>query len=113
MTIEDLLSRLEDPRETVRRLAVMDIARLEGAERRRALAPLGARLQRETDERTALAIIRLLAEVSHEPSREILRGLYDRRETPVRIAHAAILAHDAIELAARQVQSARGIDDGP
>jgi HEAT repeat protein len=106
VSLEDLVARLDDERESVRRLAVMDLAK-RGDEP--ALDALCGHLERESDEKAALAIIRAVGDARYGPARDVLWRLYERRETPVRIAHGAILAHDVIELA---VQSARGHHDG-
>jgi hypothetical protein len=43
-------------------------------------------------------MIRALGEACFEPARPVLWGLYEERPTPARVAHAAIRAHDRIEL---------------
>lgn len=84
----------------VRRLAVHDLARMAAADPQ-ATDALLAHLPRETDERAAMLIIGHLAAARHAPAMPCLKALYDDRRTPARPAHAAILAHDAIELASR------------
>jgi HEAT repeat protein len=103
VSLDALIERLDDERASVRRLAAMDMkACLATGDRDAALGAMISRLERgESDEKTALGLIRALGTARHEPARPILRRLHDTRETPVRIAHAAILAHDEIEVAAR------------
>lgn len=92
----ELVAHLAHAQAGVRRLAVLDLARLGGDE---AGAALAAHLPGETDERAAILIARYLGHARYRPARALLKRLYDDPGTPARIAHAAILAHDAIELA--------------
>ncbi len=63
-----------------------------------ATAALAEHLPSESDEKAMVAIIRHLGRVRHAPSKLFLWSLYEGRAAPARVAHAAILAHDAIEL---------------
>lgn len=81
----------------VRRIAGADLARL-GETDLAAMAALAEHLPSEANEKTAVAIIRHLGRARHSPSKPLLRSLYENHATPARIAHAAILAHDAIEV---------------
>lgn len=90
--LSELQTRLESSDAGVRRVAILDLIA-----RRDAGAILITHLARERDERAALLIIRHLERVPDAAAMPVLLGLYNRRETAVRIAHAAILAHDRIE----------------
>lgn len=92
------LERLHDPRPAVRRIAIMDVLR-DGGEA--GLSALLTHLPRENDERAALLIVRTCAERNHQPARPILAQLRDNAAAPAAVAHAALLAHDALEVAAR------------
>lgn len=92
------LARLHDPRPAVRRIAIMDILR-DGGES--GLSTLLAHLPQESDERAALLIVRTCAERNHQPAGPILAQLRDNAAAPPPVAHAALLAHDALEVAAR------------
>jgi hypothetical protein len=75
---------------------------LDTSDRAAALDAMLAHLERgEHDEKAGLGIIRALSSARCERARPLLRRLYETRETPVRVAHAAILAHDEIEVATR------------
>lgn len=102
-----LMARLGAPEAGARRVAVLDLIRLTDREPA-ATAALLDHLPRETDERAAILIVRHLGRVRHGPARGLLKGLYDDLRTPARLAHASILAHDAIELAERAAK-----DRGP
>lgn len=90
---EELVARLGSSEAGARRVAVHDLIALGDA---RITPALAQRLGRETDEKAALLMIRYLARVGARESAPVLLGLYQDRGTPVRIAHAAILAHDAL-----------------
>jgi hypothetical protein len=92
------LERLSDPRPAVRRIAIMDMLRDAGES---GLTALLTHLLRETDERAALLIVRTCAERTYQPARPVLAQLRDNTATPAAVAHAALLAHDALEVAAR------------
>jgi hypothetical protein len=87
--VSDAVTRLESPDPAVRRVAIHDLKGDPEADRL-----LLARLPRERDEKTALLMIRRLASVPE--AKPVLLALYRDRATPVRVAHAAILAHDAL-----------------
>ena len=100
--------RLADERPGVRRLAVLDLIAAADAD------PsidglLLEHLERERDERAAAAIVRRLARARYRPARPLLWRLYADRSTPVALAHAAILAHDAIELTAPRAGPPPGV----
>lgn len=103
-----LVGRLGAAEPGARRVAVLDLIRLADADPR-ATAALLEHVPRETDERAAILIVRHLGRARHRPAKALLKGLYDDARTPVRLAHAAILAHDAIELAGRADRD-RGMD---
>lgn len=98
--IDGPLSRLSHPDAGVRRIAVLDLAREPAAQ-----AALIDRLGVERDERTAILIIRGLGERGDAAAMRVLWNLYADAATPVRVAHAAVLAHDTI--AGRQRNSAK------
>lgn len=97
--LDELAARLRSGDAKVRRIAAMDLGAAAGGEPR-ATGILAGHLKAETDEKTAVAIIRHLGRARHGASRALLWSLYADRRTPARVAHAAILAHDAIELGA-------------
>lgn len=97
--LDELGARLSGP-VGPRRVAVLDLIRLASGDPR-AEALLVEHLARERDERCAILIIRHLGAAGSSAARPLLWRLYADRSTPVRIAHAAVLAHDAIELAGR------------
>ena len=90
---EELVARLASSESGVRRIAVHDLIGLSDA---RVPTILVEHVGRETDERAAVLIIRHLARAGAREAGPVLLGLYADRGTPVRIAHAAILAHDAL-----------------
>ncbi len=93
----DLKARLQSGDPSVRRIAAADLVRL-GETDPAATAVLSEQLPSETDEKAAVAIIRHLGRVRHIPSKPFLWSLYESTATPARVAHAAILAHDAIDV---------------
>lgn len=94
--MSEALHRLGDERVSVRRIAALDLSREEPGDG--VLAGIVGHLERgESDEKTALCLIGVLERADHGPARTVLRRLYDDERTPVRVAHAAILAHDRIE----------------
>jgi hypothetical protein len=95
--------RLAEADAGVRRVAIMDLIRLAADEvlAARANAALLAHLPRETDEKAAILIVRQLGRAAFVPAQAALQGMYDDRGVPARLAHAAILAHDQIELSLR------------
>jgi HEAT repeat protein len=90
--ISELIQRLRSPEASVRRIAAMDLART-GEER--ALLAVCEQLEAEKDEKSALAMIRLVARFA--PARRILMRLRDDPSTPVRVYHAALIAADGLE----------------
>lgn len=94
-TLEELSARLLSSPTSARRIAIFDLIRL-SADDPRAAAALLSHLPGETDEKSALAIIRHLADACRAEAIPILWRLYEDRTTPVRIAHAAIIAHDRL-----------------
>jgi HEAT repeat protein len=97
-----VVARLASPDPSVRRLAIHDLIAATDADANGALL---AHLPSETDERAALLIIRHAAASRLFAAMPVLMGLYGDRRTPVRIAHAAILAHDTL---AGALESVRG-----
>jgi hypothetical protein len=93
--LDPILARLASSSRAVRRVAVLDLIRLAAIERR-AAAALVSHLPHEHDEKSALAIIRHLAERGDDACRAVLWELYQQQETPARVAHAAIMAHDRL-----------------
>lgn len=93
----ELLGRLGSGEARTRRIAVADLIREYGADPE-VVESLAARLACEADEKAAVAIVRHLGRVDYRPARAMLWSLYASRSTPARLAHAAVLAHDAIEL---------------
>jgi hypothetical protein len=98
--MHDPLPRLSHADPGVRRIAVLDLARDTASN-----PALIDRLAVERDERTAILIIRALEERGGVAAMPALWNLYSETTTPVRVAHAAILAHDTI--AGRQRNSAK------
>ena len=76
-------------------MAILDLIALSTRDRR-AGAALESHLPHEHDERAALLIIRHLASAGRRAAMPRLLAMYHNRETPVAIAHAAILAHDVL-----------------
>jgi len=94
--LRTLRPRLEHSDAAVRRTAILDLARL-GDRDPAASVTLLDHLPRETDERARVLIARHLGAVRYIPAKPALWALYADRSTPVRVAHAAVLAHDQIE----------------
>ncbi|MCC6661452.1 MAG: hypothetical protein IT437_11260 [Phycisphaerales bacterium] len=84
-------SRIDHRDPGVRRVAVLDLAPDPATHR-----ALIERLLIERDERTAVLICRQLGAHADAAVMATLWGLYADSTTPVRIAHAAVLAHDTI-----------------
>jgi hypothetical protein len=105
--IATAMERLQDARPAVRRIAVMDVLR-DGGEA--GLAVLVERVREERDERTALLMVRAFAARKYQPARIVLAGLRDDVTRPAAVAHAALLAHDALEVAARPAAVAPVVD---
>lgn len=93
--LDTLISRLSLPDAGPRRTAILDLIALAASDPSAADA-LFNHLPLETDERAALLIIRHLLAHADRRALPALWSLYDRPGTPVRIAHAAIVAHDTI-----------------
>jgi hypothetical protein len=91
--IGTLRERLEWAQAGARRVAILDLIGAGTPEAARALLD---HLPRETDERAALLIIRHLGRIGGREALPALWVLYERRATPVRVAHAAIVEHDRI-----------------
>ena len=100
-------SRLADPRPAVRRIAAMDLLRDAHAE---GLHALVARIATERDERCFSTIAKGLAALAFLPARDVLAKICEDTSVPAAIAHAALLSHDAIELAHRPAPAAPVID---
>jgi hypothetical protein len=94
-SVEELAARLKSPDAKVRRVAAIDLASAGEA----GLSALLEHLPGEADEKTALLIIRRLGEARFAAARAVLARLRDEPGTPVKVYHAAVLAHDAIERA--------------
>ena len=94
--VGDLIQRLSSGTRSVRCIAAMDLAQLGGEQ---ALAALLAHLPFESDEKTAILIVRRLAEASYLAGIPVLAKLRDDISTPIRLFHAAVLAHDRLERA--------------
>ncbi|MBS0195229.1 MAG: hypothetical protein JSR77_00565 [Planctomycetes bacterium] len=91
-----LVERLRHADPRVRRIAAMDLAaRARSAECLRAVQTL---LPGEADESAAVTLIRLLQAARFAPAWSTLDGLRNNQGTTVRVAHAATLAADEIEL---------------
>lgn len=90
-------TRLDHPSQQVRRIAILDLASQRGDAASAALAALLSHLPRERDERTAILIVRRLGEALYSPAQPVLAALRDSPTTPIRLYHAALLAHDRIE----------------
>lgn len=107
--LDDLLGRLAASAPGVRRVAILDLIGLSAADGRATVALL-RHLPSETDEKSALAIIRHIARIGHQDARPLLWQLYQDPTTPARIAHAAIVAHDHLVGLAKAgpLESARG-----
>lgn len=99
--------RLNDARPAVRRIAAMDVLRDEGEA---GLAALAEHVVRERDERCAILIVRALAERGYQPARGALARVRDDGTVAAAVAHAALLAHDALEVAARPAPAAPVVD---
>lgn len=94
-SVDELAARLKSPDAKVRRVAAIDLASAGEA----GLSVLLAHLPEEADEKAALLIIRRLGEARFGAAPAVLARLRDDAGTPVKIYHAAVLAHDAIERA--------------
>lgn len=102
--LETLAQRLASDRGAARRLAALDlmtIAKQTPQDDDRANRMLLAHLSRETDPAAAARIARHFGETLWRPARQELWRLYRSHETPVEVAHEAVLAHDRIERADR------------
>ena len=66
-----------------------------------ALNAIAEHVSLETDESTLVTLIRWLGRTNDPRVMPALRRLRDDPASPARVAHAAILAHDGIELASR------------
>ncbi len=90
---EELVERLRSAEPGVRRVAVHDLIALgEG----RVVGVLVEHLAWEGDEKAAVLVVRCLARAGAREAMPALLGLYRNPRTPVRVAHAAILAHDGL-----------------
>jgi hypothetical protein len=107
--VDTLRARLASTEPGARRIAILDLI-ASARHDERAIPALLDHLPRETDERAALLVIRHLGAAAGTGALRPLWALYARRETPVRIAHAAIIEHDRI--LARQPRDSQQIQ-GP
>lgn len=99
-----LIARLTDQGPAVRRVAIMDALRVEDpSSRDMLLKTLLARLESnaERDDKCRLLVIRGLGTAAYAPARETLARLRDDTRTSPAEYHAALVAHDAIEVALR------------
>jgi hypothetical protein len=92
-SVDELAARLKSPDAKVRRVAVIDLASAGVA----GLSVLLEHLPGEPDEKAAVLIIRKLGEARFGTARAVLARLRDDPGTPVKVYHAAVLAHDQIE----------------
>lgn len=93
-----LIERLSHPSAAVRRIAVLDLRELPLASEQAldVADALTVAIRVEPDEPTRIALIRALARIGGPQHQPHLAALRDDPATPVAVAHAAILAHDAI-----------------
>lgn len=111
VAIGTLLERLAHERVGVRRLAAIDLHRVvQGAIQRDTPIETDAdtlaialtdRVRTEPDHRTRIALIRTLGRLGSPAGGATLVSVRDDPCTPADVAHAALLACDAIELAQR------------
>lgn len=102
--VTQIIARLNDTGPAVRRVAIMDALRVQVPSSRDTL--LQALLERlesgaERDDKCRLLIIRGLGTTAYIPARETLARLRDSKSTSPAEYHAALVAHDAIEVALR------------
>lgn len=95
------LERLAHTDAPVRRIALRDLGRTPGLTSEM-LDRVVAALERESDPEALSLGAALLGRERHGAARAMLRGLIDRAETPVLVAHAARVALDRIEIGARR-----------
>lgn len=83
------------------RLAVLDLIRQSprGADRAAAAGAMAAALANAADEATALALIRGLEALGGPEQTPALAAVRDDRSRPAAVRHAALLAHDSLEVA--------------
>ena len=96
--LPQLIERLSHPSAGVRRIAVLDLReRPLTSEQSLAVADaLAGAILAEPDDPTRIALIRALAPIGSPQHQPPLAALRDDPATPVAVAHAATLAHDAI-----------------
>lgn len=94
----DWPARLRDAAPAVRRVAILDAARTGTPQSAKALLD---HLPTERDPKARLLLIRALGSLAHQPAMSVLAGLRADPKTPPQESHAALLAHDAIEVAVR------------
>ncbi len=90
--------RLRDAAPAVRRVAILDAARTGTPQSAGALL---VHLATERDPKARLLVIRALGSAAYPPAMPVLAGLRADPKTPPQESHAALLAHDAIEVAVR------------
>ena len=104
MDISQIIARLNDSGPAVRRVAVMDALRVQDAAAREKLLQTllaGLESNAERDEKCRLLIIRGLAAATYVPAKQTLARLRDSNASSPAEYHAALVAHDAIEVALR------------
>ena len=94
----DWPARLRDAAPAVRRVAILDASRTGTPQSAKALLE---HLATERDPKARLLVIRALGSAAYPPAMPVLAGLRADPKTPPQESHAALLAHDAIELATR------------
>lgn len=94
-------SRLSDARAPVRRIAIRDLIALAERGDAGATAALTAHLARERDEAALLLVIRALARLNAQGAAGYLARLRDDSGSSPAVAHAALLAHDELEVRRR------------
>jgi len=93
-SLRGLINRLKLPQPMARRIAIADLSKRPEPE---AIEALRAHLPRETDPRAIVRIIDHLGDTRYAPAMAALIQVRDNAETPVEIAHAAMIACDRIE----------------
>jgi HEAT repeat protein len=94
----DWPARLRDAAPGVRRVAILDAARTGTPQSFEALLD---HLATERDPKARLLVIRALGSAAFPPAMAALASLRADPRTPPQESHAALLAHDAIEVAMR------------
>lgn len=94
----DWPQRLRDPAPAIRRVAILDAARTGTPQSAQSLLE---HLATERDPKARLLVIRALGVAAYRPAMAALASLRAIPTTPPQESHAALLAHDAIEVAMR------------